>query len=179
MPEIRSGRSRNRKYGGWLFLLMVVCVYLLIYGYNPEYAGTSFTHFMTIARDLAPILLLVFLFLWLLELVTNANEKLVRFTNQDSGLTGWLIAIGGGVLSHGPVYAWYPLLQKLQHRGMRPALIAAFLYARSIKLPWLPLMVHYFGISFMLALTFYIALFSVLNGWLVEKLLQAHAHYPK
>lgn len=65
----------------------------------------------------------------------------------------------------------YPLLQNLQQNGMRPALIAAFLYARSIKLPWLPLMAYYFGVTYMLTLTFYIAVFSIANGWLVEKLI--------
>jgi uncharacterized membrane protein YraQ (UPF0718 family) len=80
------------------------------------------------------------------------------------------VAIGGGILSHGPVYAWYPLLQGLARHGMRPALIAAFLYARSIKLPWLPLMAHYFGLGYMLALSGWIVLFSVVNGWLVERL---------
>jgi hypothetical protein len=49
--------------------------------------------------------------------------------------------------------------------------IAAFLYTRSIKLPWLPLMAHYFGVTYMLTLTFYIAVFSIANDWLVENLI--------
>ena len=37
---------------------------------------------------------------------------------------------------------------------------------------FLPLMVHYFGMSYTLLVTFYIAIFSVLHGWLVEKIIQ-------
>ncbi len=54
---------------------------------------------------------------------------------------------------------------------MRPALLATFLYARSIKLPWLPLMIHYFGLSYTVVFSFYIMLFSPLNGYLTEFLL--------
>jgi hypothetical protein len=58
----------------------------------------------------------------------------------------------------------------MQEHGMRPALVAAFLYARAIKLPWLPLMAFYFGSAYMVILTFWILVFSVLHGWLIERL---------
>jgi len=51
---------------------------------------------------------------------------------------------------------------------MRPALVAAFLYSRSVKLPLLPLMVYYFGTVYTLVLSFYLVLFSAANGLLTE-----------
>lgn len=167
----KSSGSITQKYGGWLFLAFTVLIYGLIYLLKPDYGVASLHHFFNMLKDLAPILLLVFVFLWLLEMGKGMKDKLARLAGRDSGPKGWLIAIGGGILSHGPVYAWYPLLQGLQQQGTRPALLASFLYARSIKLPWLPLMAHYFGMGYMLILTLYIALFSIINGWLVEILL--------
>lgn len=53
-----------------------------------------------------------------------------------------------GVLSAGPAYAWYTLLAGLRGQDMRRALVAAFLYARAVKLPLLPIMAHYFGMAY-------------------------------
>ncbi|MEA3410818.1 MAG: permease [Pseudomonadota bacterium] len=117
-----------------------------------------------------PALLLVFLVIWAFHLARDAKGRLVKLAGRGSGTKGWMIAVTTGILSHGPVYPWYALLRELRQQGVRPALIAAFLYARSIKLPWLPLMAYYFGLAYMVTLTVYIAVFSVLNGWLVEKL---------
>jgi len=103
------------------------------------------------------------------------QEKAARLTGRDSGTRGWLLAMGMGVLSHGPIYPWYPLLRELMQKGTRPALVATFLYARSIKLPWLPVMAHYFGLGYTIVLTLLMLLFSPINGWLVEKLLKEHA----
>ncbi len=48
-------------------------------------------------------------------------------------------------------------------------LLATFLYARSIKLPWLPVMAHYFGVRYMVILTLAMLLFSPLQGRLTER----------
>ena len=52
---------------------------------------------------------------------------------------------------------------------MSSALIATFLYSRALKLPLLPLMVHYFGMAYTAVLSLCIVLFSVLCGLLVER----------
>ncbi len=163
------GRRRTR-HGGWWFLLGVILLYLAVAAVDAGFARRGLERFLQMGRELLPVLLLVFLFLWLFQLADGIKEKLAALSGRDSGARGWLVAVTGGILSHGPVYPWYPLLRELQGHGVRPALIAAFLYARSIKLPWLPLMAHYFGLAYTLVLTAYIALFSLLNGWLVERL---------
>ncbi len=170
-PAKERTRSRNSR-GGWWFLLAVILLYLLIALFDIEYARRSLQHFLKMGRDLLPVLILVFLFIWLFNLSSSMKEKLVGLSGRNSGIKGWIVAVTGGILSHGPIYPWYPLLKELKGHGVRPALIAAFLYARSIKLPWLPLMAHYFGLTYMLVLTFYMVLFSIVNGWLVEKLLR-------
>ena len=70
----------------------------------------------------------------------------------------------------GPAYAWYTLLAGLRDQGMRRALVAVFLYARAVKLPLLPIMVHYFGVAYTVTLTACMLGYAVASGILVEGL---------
>jgi uncharacterized membrane protein YraQ (UPF0718 family) len=60
------------------------------------------------------------------------------------------------------------MLGDLRKQGMKNGLIAAFLYARAIKIPLLPLMAYYFGITFVIILTIYMILASVIEGKIIE-----------
>ena len=118
-----------------------------------------------------PILLLVFFLMALLN--SFVDEKAVaKHLGEESGVKGWLLALGAGILSHGPGYIWYPMLQELRERGAKDALIVAFIYARSIKLPWLPLMISYFGVTFTLVLSFYVLVAAWIQGVIVMMLAQ-------
>jgi len=70
----------------------------------------------------------------------------------------------------GSIYPWFALLKDLKEKGMRTAFIAVFLYNRGIKLPLLPLLIHYFGLTFTVLLAIYMMLFSWLDGVIIEKL---------
>ena len=63
------------------------------------------------------------------------------------------------------------MLADLRSQGARDSLIVAFFYARAIKLPWLPVMISYFGLTFTLVLCFYILLGAWLQGIIAEKVL--------
>lgn len=93
------------------------------------------------------------------------TPKTVRkYVGEGSGLKGWFLAISTGVLSHGPIYVWYPLLRDLRDQGMKNGLVAAFLYNRAIKLPLLPLMIYYFGALFVAILLIYMIIGSIFQG---------------
>jgi uncharacterized membrane protein YraQ (UPF0718 family) len=81
---------------------------------------------------------------------------------------GWFWALAAGIISHGPMYAWYPMLEDLRGHGMRDGLIVVFFASRTIKIPLLPMMVDYFGWPFTLVLSCYILVGSLLQGWLLE-----------
>ncbi len=92
-------------------------------------------------------------------------------------MRGWAIAIGTGILSHGPIYVWFPFLRDLRDQGMRSGLIAAFLYNRGIKIPLLPIMVYYFGLAFVGILVVYMVVASVVLGKLIE-VLEGSGRHP-
>lgn len=169
--EQQQQLPRRKPYRGWVFLAVVCGFYLLVYWLFPQFGGASIDRFGKMVVELGPVFLLVFFFLWATELFSGTTRKLAELTGEGSGVSGWVIAIVAGVLSHGPIYPWYALLKNMREHGMRVALVAAFLYARAIKLPWLPLMAFYFGSAYMVVLTFWVLVFAVLHGWLIEWLL--------
>ena len=117
-----------------------------------------------------PVLLVVFFLTAVLNTFLKP-KSIAKHLGGSSRLRGWAIALFGGLLSHGPGYVWYPMLADLRAQGARDGLIVAFFYARAVKLPWLPVMVSYFGLAFTLILCFYIVLGAWLQGVIAEKLL--------
>ena len=157
--------------GGNIFLLIVMCLYALAFMVNAELALNALAFSTNLFHQLLPVLLLVFVLIFVSNLLVKPDWIRANM-GRDSGLRGWSLAIVGGILSVGPIYAWYALLRDLRTKGMRTALIAVFLYNRGIKLPLLPLMIHYFGLAYTLVLATYMTLFSLLNGILVEKIVE-------
>jgi hypothetical protein len=77
-----------------------------------------------------------------------------------------------GIISTGPIYAWYPFLSNLKEKGVNDGLIAVFLYNRSIKIQFFPLLLSYFSLSYVLTLTLLMIFFSVIQGLGVNALMK-------
>jgi len=152
-----------------VMLGIVAALYLITFVISPETGKRALASSGEIVKMIAPVLLIVFFLMALLN--TSIDTKYIaRHLGKESGLKGWMIALGGGILSHGPAYVWYPMLSEIREQGARDGLIVAFFYARSIKLPWLPLMVSYFGLAFTVLLTFFVILGAWLQGIITDKL---------
>jgi len=164
-----SNEQKKRGLGGWLFLVLVLLSYGLFGLVKPEATAQALTFFTHVMTQVLPMLGLVFLLLFIANLLLEP-KRIKRYLGRGSGIKGWIAAVLGGILSVGSIYAWYAMLSELKQKGMRTALIATFLYSRAVKLPLLPLMVHYFGVIYTLVLCLYLIIFSVISGILVEKL---------
>jgi uncharacterized membrane protein YraQ (UPF0718 family) len=123
--------------------------------------------------QILPVLMLVILLMGLVDYFLRP-KTVAEYVGKESGIKGWFFAISAGMLSHGPIYIWYPFLKGLRDQGMRDGLIATFLYNRAIKIHLLPLMIYYFGIAFVIVLSFYMILASLVVGGLVELLERRH-----
>ena len=167
MKEKSGGLTRN----GVVFLLVVMYLYALAFLVDAELALNALAFTTRLLYRLLPVLLLVFVLIFVSNLLVKPDWVRAN-VGRDSGLRGWTVAVVGGILSVGPIYVWYALLRDLKTKGMRTALIAVFLYNRGIKLPLLPLMIHYFGVAYTLVLATYMTLFSLLSGILVEKMVE-------
>ena len=152
-----------------IFLLVVILMYFPAHFYDAERAFSALSMSATLARKILPFLILVFVIMLLSNLLLK-SQWVKSHLGQNSGAGAWLVSVIAGIISPGPIYPWLTLLKDLKEKGMRPALIAVFLYSRGIKLPMLPLLIHYFGLAYALVLLLYIPLFALLSGALIEKL---------
>lgn len=169
--KIKSKKGKKSSKKGWLFLLIAVIVYIVVALINKTIAQNSLFTFVKILVRVTPVLVVVFGLMVISHLILSP-KRVMKYLGSTAGVKGWLISIGGGIISTGPIYMWYPLLQDLKEKGMKTSFIAAFLYNRAIKLPLLPLMVYYFGLPFTVILTVYMMIFSVIHGVFVEMVLQ-------
>jgi uncharacterized membrane protein YraQ (UPF0718 family) len=167
MNEKGKGKGKKESYYGLYFLGSVSLLYILLFLVKPASIQKALTISGEVLLQIAPVLVLIFVFMVILNYFVNP-KTISKYVGHGSGIKGWLLAITTGMLSHGPIYIWYPLLKELQDHGMRNGLIAAFLYNRAIKLPHLPLMVYYFGSLFVALLLIYMVIASVIVGRLVE-----------
>jgi len=164
-------KSDRMIHGGLIFLFVVTCLYILAFLVDAELALNALTFSTRLFYRLLPVLLLIFALIFVSNLLVKPDWVRAN-VGKDSGLRGWAVAVIGGILSVGPIYVWYALLRDMKAKGMRTARIAVLLYDRGIKLPLLPLMIHYFGETYTLVLATYMTLFSLLSGILIEKMVK-------
>ena len=158
------------KIGGqWFFLIIAVIIFLGFYLFKPSLGLSTLLKFSSLGVQILPELAIIFALVFLFNYFVEP-KKIVEFLGKRSGALGWFIAIVSGIISTGPIYLWYPLLSDLKNRGMRNALISTFLYNRAVKIPLLALMIHYFGLPFVIIINIYMIIFSVINGYFTEKL---------
>ena len=167
MKVLAEKKTKWGKYYSFYFLVAVILLYFLLFFFDPEGTCNSLKVSGNIFIQIIPVLLLVILFMALINYFLHP-KTVSKYAGKGSGIKGWFLAISAGILSHGPIYVWYPLLKELRDRGMRSGLIAAFLYSRAIKIPLLPLMVHYFGALFVVVLLPYIVIASIVVGKIIE-----------
>lgn len=164
---MKNKSTSSPKISGKYFLPVIIVMYLLLFLYNSDAAVEALAASWKILAKLLPILTVVIILLGLFNYFLKP-KKLAKHLGKESGFRGWLIAIAGGILSHGPSYIWFPILSDLHSNGTRAGLIATFMYVRAIKLPWIPVMIDYFGWPFTLILAFFIIIAGVAQGLLID-----------
>ena len=167
---MKSERPAGRGgIGGWVFLVVVLVIYAVTGLVDYELVLSAIGIFMQLLDKVLPALALVFVLIFTVDLLLDP-KRVEKYLGQRSGILGWLAAIVAGILSTGPVYAWYAVLHDLRQKGMRTSLVAAMLYNRAVKLPLLPLLVHYFGLGYTMVLALYLIGFSIIGGLLMERI---------
>jgi uncharacterized membrane protein YraQ (UPF0718 family) len=98
--------------------------------------------------------------------------QIVKFFGSQAGMKGVILSAGAGIISTGPIYAWYPLLKDLREKGADNTFVAIFLGNRAVKPFLLPIMISYFGWIYVLILTVLTVLGSVAVGYTVGALVK-------
>ncbi|MGC9316450.1 MAG: permease [Armatimonadota bacterium] len=133
--------------GAWrmaVFPLAVLILYAVLYLIMPDRTLRALMASAQILIQVALPLCVAFVLMVLLNLFVKPAH-VSRFLGSGAGLKGVGISTLAGMISTGPIYAWYPLLKDLRERGASDFHIANFLGNRAVKPFLLPVMVFYFG----------------------------------
>jgi len=171
-PRRFKMRKTEQSHTSLYFLLIVIGLYVITCIINANALVPVFKFLVSILKKIVPILILVFALMVLVNWLISP-QKLVKYLGEGAGVKGWLIAVAGGILSTGPIYVWYPLLNDMQKHGVKNSFIAAFLYNRAIKIPLLPLLIFYFGWIYTIILSVVMIIVSIFQGIIVEKIVKA------
>ena len=165
--EKKGQNNSASNFTGLYFLLFVIILYVILYLFDSEKTMDSLISSGGVFYSILPVLVFVILVMTLVFwLITPKSIK--KYMGKGSGVKGWAIAVFTGILTHGPLYVWYPIMGDLRDQGMKNSLISVFLSNKSIKVPFLPMMVFYFGGLFVAILVIYMVLASLVQGWIFD-----------
>jgi len=160
-------KSRYTIHLPWLlFPASVLLLYLVLWTVAPEKTWLAMRNSLGILYHVLPSLCLVFL----LMAGLNLFLKPPHFSNmlrKGASIRRTVLAVAAGIVSTGPIYAWYPMLKDLRERGADQSLIAVFLVNRAIKPFLLPVMISIFGWAYVLILTLLTVAGSLFVGFVV------------
>ena len=100
------------------------------------------------------------------------EKKLKQSIEKTEGFFQYLILSLLGMVSHGPIYAWYPLLSDLHKRGLTYGSVGTYLFSKGIKLTLMPLMIYYFGVKLTLFFTLVLFVLSFVQGYALDLILK-------
>lgn len=162
-------KSKKIEFKGSKFLFFVIILHIVIFLFDRQNSSLSLIKSYEVLIKLLPIFVMIIVITTLINYFLKPKSIMKHF-GKDSGLKGWIYATLGGIVSHGPMYVWYPMLTQLRKHGLKDGLLATFMYTRSIKIPFIPIMIDYFGILFTIILFIYIIIGGVLQGVFIEAL---------
>lgn len=155
--------KKKIQFKGTKFLITVIILYIAIAFFDFNGALNSLAGATKVLSDIWPLFLFIIVLTTLINYFLNPS-LITKHIGKDSGKKGIIYALLGGIISHGPMYAWYGILQELREKGAKDELLIIFLYSRAIKIPMIPFSIAVFGTLFTILISLYILLFSLLQA---------------
>ena len=161
-----------KKINKWYFLWLVGLIYLSIYFINPKL-------FYTIGKDVIDIflkqilliLILVFVFMFILNFFIR-KDNVQKLIKDSSSKKKYTFSVIWWILSSWPVYMWYPFLQELKKHWLSYGHIATFIYARAIKLWFIPVMAVYFWLKYTIIFNLVLIFISIIIWLVIDKIIK-------
>ena len=151
----------------FLFPIGIMVIYAILFVIYPDNAKQAIKSSGNIFLGMILPLVFVFFIMLLINLFLKP-ATVARFLGKGSGVKGIILSASAGIISTGPIYAWYPLLKDLKQKGAGESPIAIFLYNRAVKPVLLPVMINYFGWVYVAILTILMVLASIVVGFSVS-----------
>ncbi len=145
----------------WIFPGCIVLIYAAVFPSAPGKIAGALRASLHISGQMAVPLAIAFGIIVLLNLLINP-AMISRFLGRKAGIKGLVLSTGAGILSMGPIYAWYPFVKTLREKGVSNFHTANFLSNRAVKPAMVPVMVAYFGWRF----TLVFMILGIFSAWM-------------
>ncbi len=169
----KNKKQKKKTENIWIFPSLVIAIYVALFFVDQDKTLHALEYAANLFADIVPILFAVLFFMFLFNLIDD--KKLKNLIDKSPKAVKYIAMLLLGTFSHGPVYAWYPLMKEFRKKGISYGSIAIFLYARGIKLSLLPMLAIYFGFKYTLVLTIVMAVFSCIQGLMVDAVMKGHS----
>jgi len=156
---------KNRTIRLILFPVLMLMIYVVLFAVMPEKAIAAFKSSGKIFLNIIIPLGFVFILLVVFNLFLNPAH-IVKLFGKKSGVKGIILSSAAGIISMGPVYAWYPLLRELREKGAANSLMAIFINSRAVKPFLLPVMISYLGLRYVIVLTVVTMTGTIVAGYI-------------
>jgi uncharacterized membrane protein YraQ (UPF0718 family) len=147
----------------FIFPVCVLVCYGMLCTIDPHKALMAMRTSGNLLLYIALPFVLVFVIMLALNLFVKPAQIVGLFGN-GLRIKGIVLSLVAGIISMGPIYAWYPLLKNLREEGAGTGPIAIFLYSRAVKPFLLPVMIAYFGWVYVVILTLLTVFGSIAIG---------------
>jgi len=151
------------------FLIFVALVFLLFLFLEPTILMGALINTFILFFKVFPVLVLAFIVNYFINKFIK-EKTLKRHLGHNSGARGYFYAIIAGILIGGPPYLLFPMLGEFKKSGVKDSLLATFLFNRNVKIPFIPVVIFYFGVTYTVVISVLLILFSIINGLLVGRL---------
>jgi len=160
-PGTAKGKAKRGPGKAWVFLACVAAAYVALLAARPGQAAAALRTSGRVLLQIALPLGVAFAVMVVLNALVRPAH-ITRFLGRGAGVKGAALSSAAGILSMGPIFAWYPLLKDLREKGASDFHLANFLCCRAVKPFLLPLMVSYFGWAFTLVFNLLIVVSALL-----------------
>ena len=151
----------------YIFLWIMIFLYGILFFVNNNLFWKAIGDFYhTFVGEILKVLFLITIILFVLNLVLDKKISM-SFLNTSHHMK-YFYALIWGILSMGPAYMWYPILEKLHKHWLTYGHIATFIYARAVKLFFLVVMASFFGWKYTLIFNLVLIIFAVFFGLIID-----------
>jgi len=152
------------------FELLVALIYIILFLICPGKSLLALKRGIILLLRMLPIFLCVVLFSSFIAIFLSP-KTIQKYMGKQSGLKGVIIAALLGTIIVGPLWVLFPLFGTLLKKGARISVVGAMIGTFAIKTPWIPYAASFLGWPFIIVTTILTFIYAVLEGLLMEKVL--------
>ncbi len=157
--------------GSIKFLIISIVLYAVIFFVDYELFINSWNNFLQILYKVILLLILIFPIMFLVNYFIKP-QKIEKYFGKQAGFKADIYSAVTGMLVSGPPYVLFPMLGDLKKHGMSNRSLAIFLYNRNVKIPFIPVMIFYFGLIYTIVISVLIIIFSFIGAKIIDFLVK-------